>query len=474
MGRKSKTGGVTVAGRERIQFDFKFGGVRYRPTLLRTPTESNLRRAREHLVGIKERIAAGTFSFAEEFPDFLHLKKVPDYGCPRTCAHVFDAFLAHCEARVAKVDMATVTLASYRKVLNGIWRPRIGTLRFLNIRYSTLVEIADSPSWGKKTYNNAISVLRRAFKFGYRDYPAKYNPAYSLKSARILKKDRTKIDPFTIQDAETLIAAIHRDWGDAQGNYDEFRFFTGMRPSEQIALLVADFDTARGTLSVTKARVAGIDKDSTKTGEGRRMELSARALDVLSRQLALRKRLELAGMVNHGHLFFKENGEPIRNLQYPYRRWRSTMARIPRIRYRKPYCTRHSSVSWDLMVGQTPLWVAKQHGHSITTMLRAYAAWAEGAIETDIEAIKHAIDFSPRAIKRAVTAEASTGDSPQAPVRLVVPHSSSVVEAARHDHLAVDLPVATLWQKVTREIARIFAGGERGTRITDLYSTLVP
>jgi hypothetical protein len=101
MGRKSKTGGVTVAGRERIQFDFRFGGVRYRPTLLRTPSETNLRRARGHLVGIKERIAAGTFSFAEEFPDFRHLNKITDEGCPRTCAHVFDAFLAHCESRVA-------------------------------------------------------------------------------------------------------------------------------------------------------------------------------------------------------------------------------------------------------------------------------------------------------------------------------------------------------------------------------------
>ena len=460
------TGGVTVAGRERIRFDFKFDGVRYRPTLLRTPTESNLRRAREHLVGIKDRIAAGTFSFAEEFPDFLQLSRVPDEGCPRTCAHVFDAFLAHCQSRVAKDDMTTVTLASYRKILNGIWRPRIGTIRFLNIRYSTLVEIADYPNWNKKTYNNAISVLRRAFKFGYRDYPEKYNPTFGLKSARILKKDRTKIDPFNIQEAETLIAAIHRDWGEAQGNYDEFRFFTGMRPSEQIALVVTDFGVARGMLSVTKACVAGIDKDSTKTGEDRRMELSARALDVLHRQLALRKRLELAGKINHDHLFFKENGEPIRNLQYPYRRWRWTMARIPQIRYRKPYCARHSSVSWDLMVGRNPLWVAKQHGHSITTMLRAYAAWAEGAIEADIEAIQHAMDFSPRAIKRATTAEASTEENSPGAVKSVEPKPSPAVETAYHGDLSVDLPVATLWQKLTRGIARIFTGGERGTRIS--------
>jgi hypothetical protein len=34
MGRKSTTGGVTIKDRNRIQFDFKFDGVRYRPTLL--------------------------------------------------------------------------------------------------------------------------------------------------------------------------------------------------------------------------------------------------------------------------------------------------------------------------------------------------------------------------------------------------------------------------------------------------------
>jgi integrase len=214
------------------QFDFKFEGVRYRPTLLRTPTETSLRRARAHLAGIKERIAVGTFSFAEEFPEFRHLDDVPNEGSPRTCAQMFDAFLSHCESRVAKSDMATVTLASYRKILNGIWRSQIGTVRFLSIRYSTLVQIADNYDWSKKSYNNAISVLRRAFKFGYRDYPEKHNPTYNLKSARIRKKDRARIDPFNIQEAEMFIAAIHRDWGEAQGNYDEFRFFTGMRPSE--------------------------------------------------------------------------------------------------------------------------------------------------------------------------------------------------------------------------------------------------
>jgi integrase len=95
------------------------------------------------------------------------------------------------------------------------------------------------------------------------------------------------IDPFTIQGAEELIAAIHKDWGEAQGNYDEFRFFTGLRPSEQIALLVSDCDIAQGKISVTKARVMTRDKDRTKTSEDRIIELCPRALEVLKRHLAL-------------------------------------------------------------------------------------------------------------------------------------------------------------------------------------------
>ena len=95
-----------------------------------------------------------------------------------------------------------------------------------------LIKIADAQNWNKKTYNNAISALRRAFAFGYLDYPERRDPAASLKCSRIGKKDRPAIDPFSIQDAEVLIAALHRDWGEAQGNYDELRFFTGLRPSE--------------------------------------------------------------------------------------------------------------------------------------------------------------------------------------------------------------------------------------------------
>jgi integrase len=96
-----------------------FDGCRFRPSVLRAPTDTNMRRAREQVAGIRKRIATGTFSFADEFPNFRDLKSVPGYGSRRTCGQVFDAFLAHCDSRRVKNDLAPITVATYRRVLDA-------------------------------------------------------------------------------------------------------------------------------------------------------------------------------------------------------------------------------------------------------------------------------------------------------------------------------------------------------------------
>jgi integrase len=397
--RRSRNDGITPRGCHAIQYDFMFEGVRYRPSLKRPPTEANLRRAREHLAAIKERVAAGTFQFAEEFPAYRNLDDVRGAPGQRTCSLVFDAFLSHCASLQQKGGMEMITVAGYRKILDGVWRPAIGHRNFLHVTYSELVSIADAHVWSRKTYNNAISALRVAFEFGFRDHPQCHNPASKLKCVRIRKRDRM-IDPFRIEEAERLITAIREDWGEAQANYDEFRFFTGLRPSEEIALLISDYDVVR----VCKARVAGIDKNCTKTGEDRIVTLCPRAIRVLARQLELRARLKAAGLVDHDHLFFAEGGGVIRHLQYVARRWRQSLSRLSDIRYRRPYNARHSSVSWNLMIGKSPLWVSKQHGHRPETMFRAYAAWTEGAPESEVVLIRETMGLSdqPRPKKKRV------------------------------------------------------------------------
>jgi integrase len=483
VGRRSTTGGVTPFGQHRIQFDFTIDGRRYRPTLPWTPHEANLRRARELSSRIRAQIAAGTFSFTEQFPTYRLRKRLAVPLRARTCSDVFDAFLAHEEARVGRRDLAPITLATHRQILEQVWRPTIGSLPLLAIRYSMLVKVVDAHRWTKKTYNNVISALRRAFAFGFEDHPEQHNPAQALRSARIGKKDRPVIDPFSIQDAEVLIAAIHRDWGEAQGNYDEFRFFTGLRPSEQIALVVSDFDPVNGTLSVSKARVAGIDRDRTKTGEDRRIDLCPRARAVLERQLRLRNQFSRAGHLNHQQLFFDTDGTPIRRLREPYERWHRTLQSLA-IRYRKPYAARHSSVSWNLMTGRNPLRVAKQHGHSVLTMLTVYAAWTEGALEADVAAIRRAMR-GPACATRLVPTDSVPPPSPE--LKANAPAERSIQDTAKprarqerstkqapgttarvtQADLAADLSVARTWNGLSARGVRKMIGGADGTRTRD-------
>ncbi len=46
------------------------------------------------------------------------------------------------------------------------------------------------------------------------------------------------------------------------------------------------------------------------------------------------------------------------------------------------------------MLGKNPLWVARQHGHTVRTMLEVYAAWADGAVESDVAAIRRSMRIS--------------------------------------------------------------------------------
>jgi integrase len=101
-------------------------------------------------------------------------------------------------------------------------------------------------------------------------------------------------------------------------------------------------------------------------------------------QLRLRERLAAAGRIRYDDVFVHANGEPMQDSQIAAVRWRKTLLSL-KVRHRRPYTARHSSVSWNLMLGKNALRVAKQHGHSIMTMLRTYAAWTGGAVEADVQ-----------------------------------------------------------------------------------------
>ena len=105
--------------------------------------------------------------------------------------------------------------------------------------------------------------------------------------------------------------------------------------------------------------------------------------------MVLRRQRELTGLKGK-HVFTREDGTALHDLQVPWKRWRYARKRLG-MRYREPYQMRHTSVTWNLMIGKNLLWVAEQHGHSPAVMFKAYAKWLEGASKKDIEAMRAAM-----------------------------------------------------------------------------------
>ena len=444
---------VRAKGPNRIQFTIWYNNKRYRITVIRPSTEANLRRARKQLEDIEARIAEGTFSFVEEFPDSRNLRNLPigpaatAPGKARTCNQVFDAYLRHCEMRVANNDLAYSTFNSYRQAINRNWRPHLGEREFEAVLYSELIEIASTQGWkSKKRYNNCTSPLRSAFAFGYKDLPGKTSPAAGLECFKLTKKDRPTIDPFTIQEAEILIRGIHEEWGEPIGNYDEFRFFTGLRQSEQIGLRVNNCDLTKGTIKICESIVLKQDKDRPKINEDRTVELCPRALAVLKRQFQLRDAYQRVGKIRHDRVFFRDDGKPIRDLKYVYMRWRYVIE-DRKVRYREPYNARHTCVSWNLMLGKNILWCARQHGHSVQVMLTMYGAWIEGSTAEDIAAIKTSMEAGPTAT------EIHGAEAPPVPPN-AVPGATKVPPTGSWGRLS--------WRKIKK-----YNGGADGTRTRD-------
>ena len=64
-------------------------------------------------------------------------------------------------------------------------------------------------------------------------------------------------------------------------------------------------------------------------------------------------------------------------------------------------------MTWQLILGKNLLWATKQHGHSVEVMLRMYAAWLDGATESDIHEIKQAMELRPIARAEIIESRAA-------------------------------------------------------------------
>jgi len=145
------------------------------------------------------------------------------------------------------------------------------------------------------------------------------------------------------------------------GNYEEFRFFTGLRQSKHFALQISDCDVKAGRISITKAIVDGQAKNRPKTNLDREFALCRRAPQVLHAQFALPERMIATGQIAHDFVFCTAVGEPFKTTYLPYNRWTEVLETLP-IRRRKPYHT--ILLSGPMSTGYISHWTRMAQRHA--------------------------------------------------------------------------------------------------------------
>lgn len=325
------------------------------------PTPPNLAYARRLVADIEKRIAVGQFDLGKEFPAYKGLKR---FGVSKAVALAFEVYADRWLASKGKSSPSTVN--GYRKILNAHWRQWFPGRTIASILPSEVeVKMAEA-TFGRKTHNNVLDAGRQIFEMAERDKAITANPCAGIAFLDLQRKDP---DPFSLAEAEQIIAALLERWGPEVADYYEFAFFSGLRPNEHVELRWPDIDLQAGLATISRGMVRKTVKD-TKTYNARVLELHSRALAVLQRQ---RARTYLAG----AHVFLNPHtGKPYADEHSQGRYFSATLKKLG-LRHRPAKNTRHTYATLLLMAGANPRWAAGQMGHSPQVFQTIYTKWLE-------------------------------------------------------------------------------------------------
>lgn len=318
------------------------------------PTPANIRYAERVSAEIREKIKHGVFSMAEYFPDD------GDLNGGLTVARQLDSWLA-------AQRIAPSTKKAYVVAIN-FWKREIGDEQIRRLKLSQVMTVIAESDLSGKTLNNYISVLRGSLALAVADGSLTRNVADSIEAQA---HQRPPADPFD-SDEEAAIVAAAAKTSPMLADEIAFRFWTGLRTGEHIALTWGQVDLASGRMMIDRSMIRGAVK-STKTDRARTVRLNSAALACLRRQA------ERAGPTPAGRIWL----DPRYDLPWSDPELFRELYWVPvleeaGVRYRRPYCCRHSYATRMLMSGLKPAFCAGQMGHSVLVFCAIYARWLPG------------------------------------------------------------------------------------------------
>lgn len=340
-----------------------------RETLKLSHSKANIKIAERLRGEILNAIEFGTFDYTKYFPDSPQLKK---FGLQPARHRVTVGALLKQQFEIYERTLAASTLESYVRNYEAHLKPQWGDTLLSELTPAALRAWLSTFTTKARTIRQMLIPLRGALELALNDDLIDSNPLDRVKLQKILSREAYKVefeaDPFSAQEIAALLAAYP---GQVQ-NVFKFALCTGMRPGEYMALRWDSIDWTEMKVKVERSRVAGETTDDLKTRSSRRLiDLRKGAYDAL---MAQKQYSSLAGGLVFLDPATGKGWDTTGRLSIYW----STMIKRAKVRYRNPYQTRHTFASTLLSTGENPMYVAKQMGHTDTTMVtRTYGRWIE-------------------------------------------------------------------------------------------------
>lgn len=377
--------GVEINGK-RLRISFMFNGQRCREPLKNIVKIDNKsiayaeNKRRAILVEIRE----GRFDYAAHFPNSPQaaaFSGLDAKGLKRTVQEGIDAWLE--VQQVKKAKSTHINYASKAKhVSEKFGKRRIADIgkRDLELFQARLLRDGLSP----KTVNDVFTIVRGVWTEAFEDGVIKNNPTDRVRN---IERDNESefADPFTRDELELIANGDPTRMRDARMIL--FNCWVGLSVSELVALALEDVDKERGGIHVRRAKVSGEFKVPKERSRIRFVELISPAYDLLlqilaelegssSEEIEVTQRDATTKKTEKITLLFRNSVS-----QRPWNgrslsEWFTGHLRLSNVRHRGANQCRHTFASQALSSYVPIEWVARQLGHTDTTMVKKhYGRW---------------------------------------------------------------------------------------------------
>lgn len=374
----------------KLYIDFRYHGVRCREMTTLRDNKENRKRVGKFLKQLELEIHSGDFRYEKYFPKSAKIEQFQALQAQSNSIRNHEYILFKDFSVIWLSEKQPEWRSSHQQYMSDIFRlylrPAFGDKPVNTINKADIMQFRarltslghDGKQLSASRINHIMSPLRTVLL----EASDRFDFECTWKNIKPLPVPKADIKPFTLTEVMTILNAVRTDFK----NYYTVRFFMGLRTGEIDGLTWDKVDFANRQLIIDQALNKKGELGPTKTRSSiRQVDMSELVYQALKAQQKI-------SQSKSQFVFCSKTGQPLNYKNVTKRVW-YPLLKFLELEKRRPYQTRHTTATLWLAAGESPEWIAKQLGHSTTTMLfNVYSRYVPNLTRQDGSAFERVLN----------------------------------------------------------------------------------